>query len=339
MVLLATAFVRFDVEWFRLSVEPRFSFSDFSAELPRHLLWLLPFCVLTAVTVPLRALQWQTTLRGPTSFSLRYHLVALAGIANNVLPGKVGDLLRAFLLARSEKLPFVESLGSVAVCKLFELVALAFLLFFCLISPFGGALEPFRAAWVPAAAGCGGLLCLGLALAFGSKPLADFLARQNRFPRAVKFLVEMHAGLASARSLRGMLRVLVYSLGPVLAPALAYGWALEGLGVPGGIFAGAVVLAALSIGQTAAAPAATGAYCFVAAWAARALGCSEQHAAAFATLTYLGTAGTQLLLGLLSVKAMKLSWADLRAKGSSARVSLEAAQAQPEASVPVTSSP
>ena len=84
---------------------------------------------------------------------------------------------------------------------------------------------------------------------------------------------------------------LLFSVGPVLAPALAYGLALRGLGIPGGLFAGAVVLGAIALGQAAA-------------WSARGHGAlllrhqlggaqpgrlAEADAAAFSALTHLGT--------------------------------------------------
>ncbi len=127
-------------------------------------------------------------------------------------------------------------------------------------------------------------------------------------------------GLGTARSFRGMAVALFFSIGPVLAPALAYGLALRGIGVRGGLFAGAVVLGAIALGQSLpGVPAGMGIYYFVTSWAARSLGATPEDAAAFSILTHLGTVLSQVTVGALSVRMRGIRLRDLRKGGSLAR--------------------
>ncbi|WP_338873847.1 lysylphosphatidylglycerol synthase transmembrane domain-containing protein [Myxococcus stipitatus] len=320
LVLLSTAFFRWNLRGPGPLLAPRFSFSDFIGDLPGHLVWLIPFVVLQGSVIPLRAVQWQSTLPKRVPFRERYHLVAIGAFAHNVLPGKLGDLLRAFLLSRTERIPFLLCLGTVAVCKLMEFAALMLVVSLSLLGPFGATLSRFRGQLEVAVFLCVGLVVLVVLLARGSAPLARFLHQRHRFPRVEGFLHHVSDGLGAARSFLGMAKVLFFSAGPVLASVLAYGLALQGLSIPGGLFAGAVVLGAISLGQALpGVPAGMGLYYFVTSWAARSLGSSPEDAAAFATLTHLGTVLSQAGVGAVSVYVRKIRIRDLRKGGSLAR--------------------
>jgi uncharacterized membrane protein YbhN (UPF0104 family) len=157
-------------------------------------------------------------------------------------------------------------------------------------------------------------------LAHWAAPLARWLHARHRRVRLTAFLEHLSEGFGTARSFRGMLVALLFSVPPVLAPALGYGLALQGLSIRGGLFAGAVVLGAIALGQAApGVPAGLGLYYFVTSWAARSLGAEPADAAAFATLTHLATVLAQVSVGALSVHLRKLKLADLRRGGSLAR--------------------
>ncbi|MCE9668129.1 flippase-like domain-containing protein [Myxococcus stipitatus] len=319
-VLLSTAFFRWNLRAPGPLLEPRFPLGAFVRELPGHLKWLLPFVLLQASIIPLRAVQWQGTLRRRVPFKERYHLVAIGAFVHNVLPGKLGDILRSFLLSRTERIPFLRCLGTVAVCKLMEFAALMLLVSASLLGPFGATLSRFEGQLKVAVSLCVGLVALVVLLAHWSTPLADALHRRHRLPRLEGLLHHVSDGLGTARSTRGLARVFFFSTGPVLASALAYGLALHGIGISGGLAAGAVVLGAISLGQALpGVPAGMGLYYFVTSWAARGLGASPEDAAAFATLTHLGTVLSQAGVGAISVHVRKIRVRDLRKGGSLAR--------------------
>jgi hypothetical protein len=62
-----------------------------------------------------------------------------------------------------------------------------------------------------------------------------------------------------------------------------------------------------------------GIYYFVTSWAARNLGASAADAAAYATLTHLGTVLSHVTVGALSVRQRGIRLKDLRRGGSLAR--------------------
>lgn len=312
VLLISTAFFNWHLSGDQPLLTPRFSFKDFIHDLPSHLDWLLLFVVLSASMIPLRALQWQRTLSKKVPFKERYHIVAIGAFTHNALPGKLGDVIRAFLMSRSQKLPFVRSLGSVVVCKLLEFTALVSLATLSLLGPAGDVLDEFRKPLRIAAFGCAGLVLVIVMLAHFAEPLAKWLHSKHRFPKIQVFLFEVAEGLGTARSFRGMAIALLFSVPPVMVNALAYGSGLHGMGLEGGIFAGAVILGAIALGQsTPGLPVGMGVYYFVTSWMARKFGASPSEAAAYATLTHLATLLTQLSVGGISVWIRRMGWKEL----------------------------
>jgi hypothetical protein len=299
---------------------PRFELGKLLHDLPGHLRWLIPFMVLSAAIIPLRAVQWQRTLSKRVPLRERYHLVAIGAFTHNAIPGKLGDFMRSFLMSRTQRIPFLQSLGSVLVCKLLEFAALMGLLAVSFLGPFGETMSEFSGPLRFAVGMCVGLVVLVVLLAHYALPLARMLERKHKLPRARHLLGHVYEGLGTARSFRGMARALFLSIGPVLAPALAYGLALRGIGVRGGVFAGAVVLGAIALGQAPGVPAGTGIYFGVTSAVARnLLGASPEDAAAFSLLTWLGTWLSHVGVGALSVRLRGIRLKDLRKGGSLAR--------------------
>ena len=319
-VLVSTAFFRWNFRGEGPLLTPRFSLGEFVRDLPSHLPWLALFVLLTASMIPLRAVQWQRTLAKGVPFRERYHTVAIGAFTHNALPGKLGDLFRSFLMSRSQNIPFVRSLGSVAVCKLLEFCALVSLAALSLLGPVGEMLAQFAEALRTAGIGCLALVAAVVLLAHFAAPLAGSLKRSHRLPRIQLFLREVSEGLGTARSFRGMAVALLFSFPPVLASALAYGAALAGMGLPGAIFAGPVMLVAISLGQsTPGIPVGMGVYYFVTSWMARALGASPEDAAAYAALTHLSTLLTNISVGGISVWTRRLGWRELIQRTRTAR--------------------
>jgi hypothetical protein len=318
--LISTAFFQWNPWKPGPLLTPRFPLRKFVHDLPGHLRWLIPFMLLSASIIPLRALQWQRTLSKRVPLRERYHLVAIGAFTHNAVPGKLGDFIRSFLLSRTQRIPFLESLGSVAVCKLLEFAALMGLVALAFLGPFGRTMARFAGPLRLAVGGCVVLVVLVVLLAHYSLPLARLMERKGKLPRARHLLGHVSEGLGTARSFRGMAVALVFSIGPVLAPAMAYGLGLRGIGVYGGLFAGTVILGAIALGQSLpGVPAGTGIYYFVTSWAARSLGASAEDAAAFAALTHLGTVLSQVTVGAISVRLRGIRVKDLRRGGSLAR--------------------
>ncbi|HZH03843.1 MAG TPA: lysylphosphatidylglycerol synthase transmembrane domain-containing protein [Myxococcaceae bacterium] len=330
--LLSTAFFRWNLSGDGPTLTPRFEVGTFLRQIPENLPWLLPFAVLSAAVIPLRALQWQRALATPVTFRERYHLVAIGAFVHNLIPGKLGELTRAFLLSRTQSLPLVRSLGSVAVCKLLEFAALMLVLSAAVLLSDSEAIRPFLGKLKIAAVVCLVLTSLVVALARFSGRLSQLLVRSERTAGLGRSLAHLGEGLGTARSVRGMGRLLLMSLPPVVAPALAYGIGLEAIGIQGGIWAGPVVLGAIAVGQAPGLPAGMGIFYFLVSWVARSLGAAEEAAAAYAALTHLTSVVTLIAVGAVSVWMRKLRWRDLRRGSALAQKALQRVDA-PVASV------
>ncbi|HEX8438458.1 lysylphosphatidylglycerol synthase transmembrane domain-containing protein [Archangium sp.] len=318
--LISSVFFRWNLRGGGPLLIQRFPLGKLVHDLPGHLRWLIPFMLLSVSIIPLRALQWQRTLSKRVPFRERYHLVAIGAFTHNAVPGKLGDFIRSFLLARTQRIQFLQALGSVAVCKLLEFAALMGLVAVSFLGPFGETMSQFAGSLRIAVGTLVGLVVLVVLLAHYALPLARALERKHKLPRVRHLLGHVSEGLGTARSFRGMAQALFFSIGPVLAPALAYGLALRGIGVRGGLFAGAVVLGAIALGQAPGVPAGMGIYFGVTSWAARdLLGAAPEDAAAFSTLTWLGTVLSQVSVGALSVRVRGIRIRDLRKGGSLAR--------------------
>ncbi|HMA18786.1 MAG TPA: lysylphosphatidylglycerol synthase transmembrane domain-containing protein [Thermoanaerobaculia bacterium] len=179
--------------------------------------WLGASVVLGVATFLFRALRWTWLLR-PVA-RVRYYpaFVATAfGFAANNLPGKVGEVLRPALLARSEKLPFSPLLASVLLERVFDGASVLF--FFVLAAAIG----------IPNTRGTGKLLVpaalllvlVGAVLfsVFQRARTESFLEKfwrrlPARFqPRARTFAETFVDGFASLRSPRLLLLVTAGSL-------------------------------------------------------------------------------------------------------------------------------
>lgn len=179
--------------------------------------WLGASVVLGVATFLFRALRWTWLLRPVARVHYYPAFVATAfGFAANNLPGKVGEVLRPALLARSEKLPFSPLLASVLLERVFDGASVLF--FFVLAAAIG----------IPNTRGTGKLLVPAalLLVLVGAVLFSVFQrARTERFlekfwrrlparfqPRARTFAETFVDGFASLRNPRLLLLVTVGSV-------------------------------------------------------------------------------------------------------------------------------
>ncbi|HEX9287461.1 MAG TPA: lysylphosphatidylglycerol synthase transmembrane domain-containing protein [Thermoanaerobaculia bacterium] len=179
--------------------------------------WLLASLVMAIATFVLRAVRWTWLLRPVARVPFYPAFVATSfGFAANNLPGKVGEILRPALLARSRKLPFSPLLASVLLERVFDGASVVF--FFLIAAATG--LPSFRGVGklvLPAAL----LLALVAAVLFSvfrraatERFLEKFWRRlPERFqPRARAFAETFVDGFASLKSPKLLLLVTAGSL-------------------------------------------------------------------------------------------------------------------------------
>ncbi len=314
---IASAFFDPSIADGQLHLVPRFSLGSWISALPEHLIWVIPFAACAAAILPLRALSWGLAL-GPHKappFRARYHAVASGAFVHNALPGQLGDLCRAQLLARRCGLPLFEGFGAALVCKLFEFLALIALVGISLLSSAGAGIDGLESAVLAAALLFALLAGASWLLARWMGPLARWLEDRNRLPRLRNILENLGQGFTPIRSLRQSLRLALAALGPVLAPALGYGIALQAMGVERGLLLGPLLLGAITLSQfSVGLPIGVGMYYLSASWAARALGVPDGDAAALTLLTHLATVATNLIVGFASIVRYRVRLRDFLPK-------------------------
>ena len=88
--------------------------------------WLLGACLLTVASYWLRAWRWGEILSPEAKVPMgRLFSTTMVGfLAINTLPARLGELVRAYALARSERIKTGTVLGSVVIERIFDLAAL-----------------------------------------------------------------------------------------------------------------------------------------------------------------------------------------------------------------------
>jgi len=179
--------------------------------------WLLASVAVAIATFCLRALRWTWLLRPVAVVPFYPAFVATAfGFAANNLPGKVGEILRPALLARSRKLPFSPLLASVLLERVFDGASVVFFFLIAAVTGLPNS-SGFGKLAIPAAL----LLVLVAAVLFAvfrraaTERFLEKLWRRlpERFqPRARSFAETFVDGFASLRDPRLLLLVTAGSL-------------------------------------------------------------------------------------------------------------------------------
>ncbi len=99
--------------------------------------WLLLLAVVTTLqTYVLRAVRWQILLApiGNVPFGPAFRTTVIGFTATFLIPGRVGEVLRPYLLAREQKLSASAAFATIIVERVLDLVAV--LLLFAVVLPF-----------------------------------------------------------------------------------------------------------------------------------------------------------------------------------------------------------
>ncbi len=88
--------------------------------------WLLAACLVTLLGLALRARRWGVLLepRARVTQGRLFTATIVGFLAINTLPARLGELVRAYVLSRTERIPIGVVLGSLVMERIFDLVAL-----------------------------------------------------------------------------------------------------------------------------------------------------------------------------------------------------------------------
>jgi glycosyltransferase 2 family protein len=137
-----------------------------------NLTWLAPALIVFTASIVLRALRWrmlfEPTHRPGVTAATRALLVGY--LFNNIFPARAGEAARIVWLRRDADVPRAETLATIVVERIFDVLSLLLLLFAAL--PWLPQVTWFRQAAILAAvvAGVGVMTAVGLAI-FGDRPV------------------------------------------------------------------------------------------------------------------------------------------------------------------------
>ncbi len=98
------------------------------------------------VTYALRAYRWQFLVRGigPTHYGAAFRTTVIGFAANFLLPGRVGEVLRPYLLAREENLSATSTFATIILERLFDMatVLVFFAVFLLVFDPRQSHVDP-----------------------------------------------------------------------------------------------------------------------------------------------------------------------------------------------------
>ena len=125
--------------------------------------------VLSTLSFPLRTLRWRSLLRGadggPLPLGPAWHGVAIAFMANNLLPLRAGEPIRGVVVSRLAGVSLPAAWASIAVERVFDSLTLAALLVAALLA---GALPPEATFSGMSAGRLAGVIAVLGAAAFGA---------------------------------------------------------------------------------------------------------------------------------------------------------------------------
>lgn len=217
--------------------------------------YLIPVVlILTPLSVVLRSLRWRGLVPGGNQVSLtRYVRAYLTGfLANSLLPGKLGDLLKARVICQPG-IEYGSSLASALADRVLEGVALLLVL---AAADLNGELPSWAqhvALWaggasLAASLGMGFLFQYRQALSCALARALIFLPRRQR-DRVAPALLNLFVGFESLTSRPRVLRALFYSLAIWVVEIVAVVTFLAAFAIPAPWFLAALlVLVALNFG-------------------------------------------------------------------------------------------
>jgi glycosyltransferase 2 family protein len=272
--------------------------------------WVAFMVAMTSADLVLRAWRWQRLLapihlvRVPRMFAY----LAVGYAANNVLPARLGELVRSHYLGDREGISRTTTLGTVVVERVVDtgmVVAIASLAIVIL------QVRGLIANAVLIGLAVVGLLVVLLALLIvahrlpGADRVTSFAAR---WPRVQDLAGKLHGGLAVAGKPRTLAQAIILSAAAWTATILGFAAGAQALGVQLTLAQAALLASGTALATAIpAGPGNLGTYDLAAATIAQTLGVPVNTAFAIALITHASTLLVTTVAG--SVALLRLGWA------------------------------
>lgn len=300
--------------------------------------WLLAAVVLATFSFVLRALRWRVLLEPGhegSSFDARFGATCAGFAANNIFPARLGEIVRAYVLARVADLPFGASVGSLVVERVLDGLVLACFLVGAILSPAFPLGDTEAAAWVHRTAMVGSVVfafgffvlwlvarrpagALRLWEVTGGRLVPDSLS-----DRATGLVATLVHGLGSLARFNVLVRAIAWSLAVWVCLGVSIWVGLLAFGITAPGFIGSMFLQAV-IGFSVALPSTPGFFGVFEAGARIGLqpwGIDDAAIVSFATSYHILTFIPVTVLGLLYVRRIGLRWSEVRRRSDAAEPS------------------
>ncbi len=216
--------------------------------------WLLLSVLALLLALGLKVLRWWLLVLPAGNVSPRHLLYSLSVgyLINTLLPGRLGELARVYLLARLEPVPLATALSTVAVDRVLDVVVLVFML---AVSLPGASLPDWvaRSGLVVGGGGAGLLVAfLLLAHPMGREALLRWLKAGPRFPGKVmveRRMAELWLGVEGLRGVGPLVRVGAVSLAIWLATVLVFYFGQQAFHLSSSVWPAVLVTATTSMGM------------------------------------------------------------------------------------------
>lgn len=278
--------------------------------------WLAVMLVFQAADVVLRAIRWQRLVEPihHVRFLPITGYLLVGYLANNVLPARLGELVRCHYLGDREGISRTTTLGTVVVERVVDtavVVAIASLAILVL------HVRGLVASAVLVGLAITGLLVVGLAVGLAAHrlPGADRLvALAERWPRVRVLAVKLHGGLSVAGRPRTLAETLVLSFAAWGATVVAVAAAGQSLGVQMTTAQASLLAAGVALASAIpAGPSNLGTFDLAAVEIAATFGLDRETALALALVAHASILLTTSVGGAISLLA--LGWRRSRATG------------------------
>jgi uncharacterized protein (TIRG00374 family) len=213
--------------------------------------------VMATLTFVLRIFRWQLLLRAEDGSRLPpgplWHAIAMGFMANNVLPLRIGEVVRTFAATRLAGVRFTAALSSIAVERMFDALTVGFFLGLGLLlaglpaDAEVGGVHMGRLATLVGVAAVAGLALAGAVVAFpraAEATIRKLVPFKGLADRLVTIIEGIRQGLSALQSPVRILGVILWSLAIWGLSALSFYVMFAAFGIEVS-FAGALLMQSL----------------------------------------------------------------------------------------------
>lgn len=297
-----------------------------------HLIPLLASVLIATASFMVRAFRWGLLVRDDhgrdVPLRARWDAVAMGFMANNILPLRAGEVLRAYAITRLAPVRFTGSIASLVVERVFDALTLVLLLSVGLLLSglsTGTTVAGVSVARIATVTAVAGLVVVGLGVLLVARPalLHGLIARvipegklRHRFMSLADGIAD---GLVVLRSPARLVALIAWSVGMWLASAASFWLMFKAFDIGVG-FAGAMVLQStmafgISVPST---PGYIGPFEAIIVAVLNVYGVPDTLAFSYAITYHLTTLVPITLLGLWSLARSGITLRDVRARATDA---------------------